>query len=292
MASNEDKFTKRKLRSSYATTIVSISLVLFMLGLLGLVMLHGHKLSVFIRENIALSVIIKEAASENDIAAFRKSLVATDYVKGVEYITREQAAKELQDALGEEFISFIGYNPLLPSFEVKLQAPWSNVDSMHVIEKKLLANHNVQEVIYQKSLVHLVNENIRKISLVLLAFNFLLMIVAIALINNTIRLSIYSKRFLIRSMQLVGATEGFIRRPFLFRGILNGFYGAVFALALLAGTLYFARLEIPELVALQDFWMFALLTAAVMVFGLLIALISTYFSVRKFLRASLDNLYQ
>lgn len=288
----EDKFTRRKLRSSYITTIVSISLVLFMLGLLGLIMLHGHKLSVYIRENIALSVIINETATDGEIALFRKNLEGARYIKGIEYITRDQAAAELKAALGEDFISFIGYNPLLPSFELKLHAPWANVDSMQAIEKKLLGANVVKEVLYQKTLVHLINENIRKISMVLLLFNLLLLIVAFALINNTIRLAIYSKRFLVRSMQLVGATEAFIQKPFLIQGIWHGFTGALVALLLLAASIYFARSEIPELVVLQDFKLLGLLAFAVIVAGILIALVSTFFSVRKFLRSSLDNLYQ
>ncbi len=288
----EDKFTRRKLRSSYITTIVSISLVLFMLGLLGLIMLHGHKLSVYIRENIALSVIINETATDGEISLFRKNLDGARFVKGIEYITRDQAAEELKSALGEDFISFIGYNPLLPSFELKLHAPYANVDSIQAIEKKLLGASVVKEVLYQKSLVHLINENIRKISMALMLFNLLLLIVAIALINNTIRLAIYSRRFLVRTMQLVGATEAFIQKPFLIQGILHGFSGALIALLLLTFTIYFARNEIPELVVLQDFKPLVLLAGTVIVVGILIALVSTFFSVRKFLRSSLDNLYQ
>lgn len=292
MSKQEDKHTKRRLKSSYITTVISISLVLFMLGLVGIVLLHGQKLSVLIRENIGLSVIIKNNVQERTIQEFRKNLDNQPFVKETEYITREQAAEELKESLGEDFIAFIGYNPLLPSVEVKLNSAWANIDSMLVIEKKLMTSNVVEEVIYQKSLVHLVNENIRRISLVLLAFSFLLLLIAIALINNTIRLSVYSKRFIIRSMQLVGANQGFIRKPFVIQGILHGIYSAIIALILLAGIIYFSRQEMPELAALQDAGMMLVLAGVVIILGVLISSISTYFAVGKYLRSSLDELYQ
>jgi cell division transport system permease protein len=292
MSKQEDKHTRRRLKSSYITTVISISLVLFMLGLIGMVVLHGQRLSVLIRENIGLSVIIKSNVQEKTIVELQKQLEKQSYVKSTEYIPREQAAEDLKEALGEDFIAFIGYNPLLPSIEVKLNAPWANIDSMMRIERSLLSNASVEEVLYQKSLVHLVNENIQRISLVLLAFSFLLLLIAIALINNTIRLSVYSKRFLIRSMQLVGANQGFIRKPFIIQGVIHGIYSAVIALILLGGVLYFSRQEMPELAALQDIGMMLILSGAVFVLGILISLISTYFAVGKYLHSSLDELYQ
>lgn len=292
MSKQDEKHTKRRLKSSYITTIISISLVLFMLGLVGIVMLHGQKLSVMIRENIGLSVIIKNNVQERAIHDFINNLDRQPYVKETEYITREQAAQDLKESLGEDFISFIGYNPLLPSIEVKLNAPWTNIDSMLLIEKRLIANNIVEEVLYQKSLVNLVNENIRRISLVLLAFSLLLLLIAIALINNTIRLSVYSKRFIIRSMQLVGATQGFIRKPFIIQGLYHGIYSAIIAMILLAVTIYFSRREMPELATLQDTDMMLVLSGIVIILGIIISVISTYFAVGKYLRSSLDELYQ
>lgn len=263
-----------------------------MLGLFGMVVLHGQWISLQIRENIGLSVMIKDNVRENTIINLQKNLDEQPYVKSTQYITREKAAAELQEALGEDFIQFIGYNPLLPSIEIRLNAPWANIDSMLLIEQTLLAHSAVDEVLYQKSLVHLINENIRRIGIVLLAFSFLLLLIAVALINNTIRLAVYSKRFLIRSMQLVGANQGFIRKPFLIQGILHGIYSAVIALILLGATLYFSRQEIPELIAIQDIDMLLILSASVIIIGIFISFVSTFFAVGKYLRSSLDELHQ
>ncbi len=288
----EDKHNRRRLKSSYATTIISISLVLFMLGFAGLAMLHGRRLSVLIRENIGLSIIIKRDVKENLITDFRQFLEKQPYTKSTEYIPREKAASDLQETLGEDFISFIGYNPLLPSIDVKLKADYTTNENMMDIEKQLLANSIVEEVIYQKSLVHLVNENINRISMVMVGFSILLLLISVALINNTIRLAVYSKRFLIRSMQLVGATQGFIRKPFIKQGILHGIYSAFLALILLALVIFFSRKEMPELAEIQGAGMFIILTCSVIVLGVLLSFISTYFAVGKYLRSSLDDLYQ
>ncbi|MCK4637803.1 MAG: permease-like cell division protein FtsX, partial [Bacteroidales bacterium] len=230
MSKAEDKYSKRRLKSSYVTTLVSITLVLFMLGMLGLIILHAKKLSDYVKENIGFSIIMKENVKEAGIIQLQKTLDASDYVKSTEYITKEKAAEELTKDLGEDFIDFLGYNPLLPSIDLRLKAEYANIDSLAIIEKDLLANKNVKEVFYQKSLVHLINKNLRRISIIILGFSILLLIIAIALINNTIRLSVYSKRFLIKSMQLVGATQAFIRRPFILKGILHGILGAFIAI--------------------------------------------------------------
>ncbi len=215
MSKRDETYQRRKLQSSRATALISITLVLLMVGLLGLIVLHAQKLSDYVRENIGFSIIMKENVREAGIVQLQKTLDASRFVKSTEYITPEQAAEELQEELGEDFIGFLGYNPLLPSIELKLRADYTNIDSLEMIESELLANPDVKEIYYQKDLVHLINRNIRRISLVILGFSVLLLVIAIALINNTIRLSVYSKRFIIRTMQLVGATGGFIRRPFL-----------------------------------------------------------------------------
>lgn len=292
MAKQEDKHTRRRLKSSFITTIISISLVLFMLGLFGMVVLHGQWISVQIRENISLSVILKGNVQEKAIQDFQKNLDKQAYVHSTQYITRDEAARELEEALGEDFIAFIGYNPLLPSIEIRLNAPWANIDSMMMIERNLLANRAVDEVIYQKSLVHLVNENIRRIGMVLLAFSLLLLLIAVALINNTIRLSVYSRRFLIRSMQLIGANHSFIRKPFIMQGILHGVLSAVIAIGLLGGVMYVSQREIPELAAIQDLKMILIISASVIILGIFISFISTFFAVGKYLRSSLDELHQ
>lgn len=291
MASGTEKYARRRAQTSYFSTVISISLVLFMLGTLGLIVLHAKKLSDYVKENIGFSVILKENVKEVDIVQLQKTLDAANYVKSTEYITKEKAAESLKNDLGEDFISFLGYNPLLASIEVRLKADFANNDSIAWIERDLLSNTKVKEVIYQKSLISMVNENIKKISLVMLGFSALLLIISIALINNTIRLSIYSKRFLIKSMQLVGATKGFIRRPFVIKGIMQGIYAGIIAVALLVGLLYLAQREIPELLFLQDEQLIAILFGFVILLGVLISWFSTFLAVRKYLRLKTDDLY-
>lgn len=291
MSKAEEKFNKRRLRASYITSVVSIALVLFMLGLLGLIVLHAHKLSDYVKENIGFSIIMKDNVREADILAFQKELNATSFVKSTEYITRERAAAELQKDLGEDFVDFLGYNPLLPSIEVSLKADYANNDSLNLIEQRVVDNSQVKEVYYQKSLVDMVNQNVRKISMVLLGFSMLLMLISVALINNTIRLSVYSKRFLIKSMLLVGATRGFIQRPFLVKGLVHGLVAAFLAILLLIGVLYMAGRQMPELAGLQDKNMFLALFIIIVIAGLTLSCISTWLAVRKFLRIKTDHLY-
>jgi len=291
MAREEEKYYKRRYRASYFTAIVSITLVLFMMGLLGLIVLHAKKLSDHVKENIGFSIIMKDGIKEAGIIELKKILDASGYVKSTEYITREKAAEIMQEDLGENFIEFLGYNPLLPSIELRLRADYANVDSLSKIENQLLINPNVKEVWYQKSLVYQINRNVRRISLVLFAFSILLLIIAVALINNTIRLSVYSKRFIIRSMQLVGATQHFIRKPFIRQGLMQGIYSALIAILLLTGILYLVQNELPELVSLQDYDLIFTLFGFVLFLGLIISWWSTYFAVRKYLIMTTDDLY-
>ena len=287
----DEKYQRRKLQSSKVTALISITLVLFMLGLLGFVVLHAQKLSEYVRENIGFSIIMKENVREAGIVQLQKTLDASPFVKSTEYITPERAAEELQEDLGEDFISFLGYNPLLPSIELKLKASYTNLESLAVIESQLLANPDVKEIYYQKDLVHLINRNIRRISLVILGFSLLLLVIAIALINNTIRLSVYSRRFIIKTMQLVGATGSFIRRPFLWQSVLQGLAAAIIALVFLGVILYFSQKELPELVNIQDIRLILTLFAFVVVTGILLTYVSTWFAVKKYLRAHADQLY-
>jgi cell division transport system permease protein len=287
----EEKYSRRRYQSSYITTMVSITLVLFMLGILGLIILHANKLSDYVKENIGFRVYMKENVKEAGIIQLQKALDASVFIKSTEYITPDQAAAELSEELGEDFIGFLGYNPLPPALDLRLKADYANIDSLQMIEDQLMANSNVKEVFYQRSLVHLINKNIRKISLVIGGFTVLLLIIAIALINNTIRLSVYARRFIIKSMQLVGATQGFIRRPFIWKGIAQGFYSSLITILLLVGILYLTRKEFPELVNLQDLELFLSLFGLVIILGVLISWFSTYFAVRKYLRIKGDNLY-
>jgi len=291
MAHKEDRYTNNRLKSSYVTTIVSISLVLFSIGLVGLLLLHAQKLSDYVKENIGFSVIMNKNVKEADIIRLQKKLDALEYVKSTEFISEEKAAEAFQEELGEDFVKFIGYNPLHTSIEVHLKADYANEEQFGAIEQDLLDNENVKEVFYQKSLVHLVNDNVRKIALVILGFSALLLLIAIALINNTIRLSVYSKRFLIKSMQLVGANERFIRRPFVRTEVFHGLISAIIAIGGLIGVIYLSRKEIPEIVSLQSADLFLILFLIVIILGVLMTWLSTFFAVRRFLKARMDTLY-
>jgi cell division transport system permease protein len=292
MANDNEKYSHRKIRSSFFSTIISLSLVLFVLGLLGLIVLNAKKLSDYVKENIGLSIILNDSIKEADLMLLRKQLDIAPFVKKATFVTKEQAAESLQKDLGEDFVKFLGYNPLLSSFDIKLKAEYANNDSLAAIEKSLLINNNIKEVYYQKSLVNVINENVKKIGIALFAFCILLSVISIALINNTIRLYIYSKRFIIKTMQLVGATQSFISKPFIVRSVWNGFYSALITIALLMGLIYTAQNNFPELIELQDINLFIKLFLMVMFAGVGITFISTYFAVKRFLKIQTDELYQ
>lgn len=291
MARKEHKYYRRRIHTSYITTVISITLVLFMIGLLGLLILHAKNLSNYVKENIGFSIMIKENIKEGGILELQKKLDVQPYVKSTEYIPKDRAAIELKKELGEDFIGFLGYNPLLPTIDLRLKADYATLESVTQIEKKLLSNPEVKEVFYQKSLVEMVNQNIERISFVLLGFSLALLIISIALINNTIRLSVYSRRFILRSMQLVGATKGFIQKPFIIRGIVNGIISSILAIGLLMLVVYFALQEVPELLQVENLAMYVILITSLLLLGILISWFSTYFAVRKFLRMKTDSLY-
>jgi cell division transport system permease protein len=291
MLPQEEKYFQRRITTSYVTTLISTTLVLFFLGLIGLIFLHSEKLSDYVKENIGFSIMIREGVQETGILQLKKRLDSEPYVKSTEYIPKERAADQLQEELGEDFIGFLGYNPLLHSIVLRLKASYANNDSIARIEQKLLTKPEIKEVFYQKSLIDLINKNLNKVSLVLLGFSAVMLFIAIVLINNTIRLAIYSKRFLIRSMQLVGATEGFIRHPFMRKSVINGFLSSLLAIVMLAITLYISIEQLPELLVLQDPPRLAILVALIIIMGIGISWISTYFSIRKYLRIKTDLLY-
>jgi cell division transport system permease protein len=271
--------------------VVSITLVLFMLGLLGLIIFYAQKISIHVKENIGFMIIMKPEVNEARIIQLQKQLEVSNFVKSSEYITKEQAAVQMKEYLGEDFISFLGINPLLPSIEVKLVAKYANNDSLKVVSDRIMQNLSVKEVLYQKSLVQELNNNIALIGGILLGFSILLLLIAFALISNTIRLAVYSHRFLIRSMLLVGATSSFIRKPFILKGIAQGAVAALLAIALLAGLVITVRNQIPDLIALDDWMAFILLALGVIVAGILLAGISTIMAVRRYIRMHVDELY-
>lgn len=288
-----DKYTQRRLQSSSITTVISISLVLFMLGLLGMVVLSAKKISDHVKENIRISVYLNADSKETDVHALQQSLDASNYVRSTTYTSAKEAADHFQKELGEDFVNSIGYNPLPSSIDIFLKAAYANNDSIGWIKKELLSHKPlVESVEYTESHVNMINDNLGKISLVFLAFIGLLLFIAIALINNTIRLAIYSKRFLIRTMQLVGATQGFIRKPFLLSGMIQGIYGALISLVMLLGIFYLLQRNYPEDVkSLLDINLLGIMSGALVFLGILIGFICTWFAVRKYLRIRTSELY-
>jgi cell division transport system permease protein len=282
----------KKTKTVYISTIFSIALVLLMLGMLGLIMVHAKNLSNYVKENIVLNIIVDESAKETEVLAFQKDLNAYAAVKQTEYINKELAAKNLTEDLGEDFVNFLGYNPLRSTFDVYLKADYANTKSIDSLEATIKKNPVVKEVIYQSSLIDMVNKNIRTIGLIILGFAGILLVISIALINNTIRLAIYSQRFLIKSMQLVGATKNFIRKPFILVAALHGLIAAFIAIILLLGLLYYAQREIPEIVILRNYTEFGMVLLALVGIGIFITAISTSFAVSKYLRLKTYDLYR
>ncbi|MBN1116650.1 MAG: cell division protein FtsX [Bacteroidales bacterium] len=291
MPKNQAKVEQRRLRSSYITSTLSISLLLLLLGLVGLLLLKTNQLSNYVKENIHFKVILNDNVPEVEIFRIQKSLDARPYVKETKYINKEAAAVDLKESLGEDFIQTLGYNPLLPTIEVKFLASYANNDSIPVIENDLKEFEGIKEVYYQKNLIQAVNDNVKLISFYILLFSLILFLIALALISNTIRLSVYSKRFIIRTMQLVGATASYIRRPFLYRSALQGIIGALLANLFLTGLIYFMQKQVEDKIFLNDLTILAILYAIVMLIGILLNWISTYFAVTKYLHIKTDKLY-
>jgi len=291
LKSKESEYSKARLRSSYFTLIVSVSLVLFLLGVLGLVLLNAKELSDYLRESLSFSIMLDDEAKEPDIRMLQKDLDAKPYVKATEYVSKDAAAVKMKKELGEDFISFLGDNPLPPTIDVYLYAGYTSPDSVAKIEKYVREYPFVKEVYYQESLLFLINENVRKISLFLLVISTFLFLIALTIINNTIRISIYSKRFLIRTMQLVGASRAFIRRPFLIQSALHGLLAALVAMSLLMGMLYLIEKEFLLMFSFERTYLMLLLGTSIIITGVVINVISTFFSVNRYLSISEDKLY-
>lgn len=273
------------------TAVVSISLVLFMLGLLGLVLLYADALSSHVKENIGFTIYLKDDAKEADILQFQKFLDASDFVRSTKYVSKEEAAEYMKEALGEDFLGFMGYNPLKRSIDVRVKSEFADADGMINIQSELLKNAFIHEIDYPVDLIRVINRHVRKAGIIIMVFCGLLSLIAISLINNNIRLAVYSKRFLINSMKLVGATQAFIRRPFVIEGLLRGLVGAMVANVLLALVIYMANNQVPELFGLENVKIVSILFGAVLTFGLLISFLSTSLAVRKYLRLGVDELY-
>jgi cell division transport system permease protein len=288
----EASASSKKTKTIYISTVFGIAMVLLMVGLLGLILVYAKNISSYVKENIVLNIFVDDAAHESDVLQLQKQLDGNVIVKQTQYVSKELAARNLQKDLGEDFVKFLGYNPLSQSVDVYLKAEYANNKDIEKFKAELLKNPLIKEVKYQQSLVDQMNQNVTTISLIILTFAGIFVILSVALINNTIRLAIYSQRFLIKSMQLVGATKGFIRKPFLLYGLWHGLLGGLIAIILLIATLYVAYDNVPDLVFLQNYTEFGIVFLGVVGLGIFISGLSTFLAVNKFLRLKIYDLYR
>ncbi|HSO86652.1 MAG TPA: permease-like cell division protein FtsX [Draconibacterium sp.] len=291
MKETKPKKIKKRIFKSWITSLISISLVLTMLGLLGIILVNGRQLSDYVREKIGFTLVLTDNVKPASIKKLQEDLNKSSFVKSTRYIDKETASKELTEQLGEDFTGFLGYNPLFESIEVKLYANYTSADSLRILEKKFLAYPQVKEVYYQKDLVQIINENIKKITFFVLIISALLTFIFIALINNTIRISVYSQRFTINTMQMVGASNSFIRRPFLRQSLLMGIYGSLVANIIIFMGIYLYRNELQGLISNEVIYPTGIVFSAVFVLGLLFSWLSTYFAVNKFLGMKFDEMF-
>ena len=293
MAEDNSILSRKTLRSSYLSGIISISLVLFLLGILGVLILQANAVASFVKENFQVTLILKDDVTQNTIDSLQNVLKQNEMVRECKVITKEEAAKKLQADLGEDFISFLGYNPLNSSIDVSFKAEYVNDSLFARIDKAAAKLGFVKEVYYQKSLVEKININLRTISLVILVFSVLLLFVAVVVSNNTIRINLYAMRMLIRSMQLVGATRNFIRKPFLLKAMLHGLYAAIVAGLMVFGMVYLINENFGDLnlIVTNDGKMWLTLFGGLIIAGVFISLISTFFAVNKWLGKRAHELF-
>lgn len=291
MGSSFDKFQRRRLISSYFSVVLSVFLVLFLLGILGLFVINSKKLSDDFKEEIAMTVFFDNEANDTIIQAFDTELKSASFVKSHVYVTKDEAAKQHTDIIGEDFMTFLGTNPLQNSFDIHLKADYIVNDSIAKIESQLRKNEMVSDIVYDKQLVNLVNDNIKKVSFWILIISGFLAFVAVLLINSSMRLSIYSNRFIIKTMQMVGATKSFIRKPFIWRSIKLGMIGAGLAIIALGATLYYVDTNYPNLNILEEEIMTAAVLIGVLIVGIIITWLSTFFATQRFLNLRTDDLY-
>jgi len=277
--------------NSRFTSTLSISFVLLLAGIMLVLAFLARDLSDYVKENIALSVVVDDAMELPDAKMFQKKLEKSPWTKSVKYIDKETALKELVEEIGENPEDLLGYNPALASFEVYLNADYANADSMKIAEKVIRQNKNVQDVIYRKDIIHLVNDNVKRISMILLGLAVILTLISYSLIRNTVRLMIYSKRFLIRTMQLVGAGRSFIRKPFIIENIISGSIASLLAMGYIYGILLYFDSKIGGVINMMELDKLVLIFAAIFVFGILIMTSATILAVNKYLRMNTGDMY-
>ncbi|CAA0167740.1 permease-like cell division protein FtsX [Tenacibaculum maritimum] len=291
MSTSFDSFQKRRLQSSYISVTISIALVLFMIGVLGLILLRSTKVANHFKEKVAISIFLKDHVDSKQAEALKSSLLKEAFAKKVYYITKEEAANSYKKDLGEDFLKFLGDNPLKNGIDIYLKAAYVTPEKMANIEKELAKNNFVYEVNYDKPLVQLLTKNIQKISFWLLVLSGFFGIVAIILINSSIRLSIYAKRFNIKTMQMVGATKSFIRKPFIWQSIKLGFLGAIVALIGLGFLIYYVDQYIPTLELLSDYISISYVAGGILIAAFIITSLSTFFATQRFLNLQTNDLY-
>ena len=291
MSSSFEKHQKRRLISSYFSVVLSIALVLFLLGLLGMLVLNAKKVSDHFKEQVVVTIYLKDSAKSIETKQLEKSLAMADYVKSTEYVSKEQAAEFMKVENGEDFMDFIGYNPLQNSIDVHLKADYVTSQHLEKISAEALNKNFVEDVNYDNDLVNLMNNNVKRISFWILVISSIFTLIAVLLINSSIRLAVYSKRFTIKTMQMVGATKRFIRRPFVWKSVRLGIIGAIIALIGMAIVLYYLNLTFIELELLSNPVLMALLFAFVFALGIIITWISTHFATQRFLNLKTDDLY-
>lgn len=282
---------KRRVAGSYFVSTLSIALVLVVVGILVFILLNARAISDHVKQNIGFSIIVKDNVNEAEMKKMQKLLDTKPFVASSVFVSKAEAARNFKEELGEDFEQVLGYNPLLPSIEVKLVPQYANNDSLEIIEKKLVAYDIIQEVSYQKSLVQYVNENVRKISIILLIAGAALVLISFTLIRNTIHLSVYSQRFLIKTMQLVGAKPFFICRPFIRNSVWFGFFGSMIANMILLLAVYFLQKEVGGVINIMDRDLLIVMVAFVFVSGILLSFVSSWMSVLKYLNKDLNDLY-
>jgi cell division transport system permease protein len=291
MASSYEKYQKRRLISSYFSVVLSVFLVLFLLGVLGIFVIYSQKLSDDFKEQIPMSIYFRDQANDSILKAFDKELRTSKFVKDYNFVPKELAAETHKDVIGEDFMTFLGTNPLQNSFDVHLNADYVVSDSIKIIEKEIRSNLMVADLIYDKHLVDMVNDNVKKITFWILVVCAIFAVIAVLLINSSMRLSIYSNRFIIKTMQMVGATKAFIRKPFIIRSVMLGVIGSLLAIISIIGVLYYVDENLPQLGIFQDWIVIGSVLAGVLVAGILISWFSTFFATQKFLNLRTDDLY-
>ncbi len=291
MASSFEKYQKRRLISSYFSVVISISLVLFLLGLLGLLVLNSKRVADYFKEQISVTIFLKNDAKEVEVTQLKQSLALAEYTKSSEYITKEQAAEEHSVTIGENFIDYLGYNPLQNSIDVHLIADYVTPELIEEITTEISAKDFVDDVVYDKPLIAKLTENVKKISFWILVVSSVFLFIAVLLINSSIRLSVYAKRFTIKTMQMVGATKTFIRRPFIWRSVRLGILGSIIAMIGMGVVLYYLNNSFTELKLIEDKLLLAALFAFIFLIGIFITWVSTYFATQRFLNLRTDELY-